>query len=115
MHSHSTEFGQRMRGPSTISAINVMQVLAKANIQKVSDKVGMSMMVRFMSTVPKPQPAAAINTNNVPSGCPDIRENSLDSKSIAPDMASRIPTKDERLIRSPKNTRPAKTAQAGMV
>jgi hypothetical protein len=38
-----------------------MQVLENANIQKVSDKVGMSMMVRFISTVPKPQPAAAIS------------------------------------------------------
>ena len=34
---------------------------------------------------------------------------------MAPDIANRIPTREERLIRSPKNTKPAHTAQAGMV
>ena len=66
MHSHSAEFGQRILGISKTSAIKVMHVLAKASIQKVRDSVGISIGVRFMSTVPKPQPAAAISTNNVP-------------------------------------------------
>ncbi|MCY1557549.1 hypothetical protein D9M68_944070 [compost metagenome] len=105
-----------MRQPCSSSSVPASRKgRVASSIQKVMAPIGTSVWVRFISWVPKPQPAAASSISSVPAGLPVSALISPDSSSTVPASAQPMPTQAKPPMRSRKKTRPHTTAQIGMV
>ncbi len=114
MAPHSMAVG--MRQPSSSSSEPAARKgRVTASIQNVMAPMGTSVWVRFISWVPKPQPAAASSISSVPAGLPVSAVISPESSSTVPASAQPMPSQAQAPMRSRKNTRPQTTAQIGMV